>query len=182
MKKPKLTLIPSAAIAGMLFLTGCGQQEPAATPHRAPEGVPRSSILLAEAPDAAIPVGEARATAQPGDRIALIGQIGGTVKPIAESYASFVIADEKVMFCDEMEDDHCATPWDACCEDPEMLAAHRASVTFLDADGQPMPVPLKQEAGLSELDTVTVEGTVAPQSTPGNLIIHADGVYPGKPE
>jgi hypothetical protein len=87
------------------------------------------------------------------------------------------MADEVVYFCDEMEDEACATPWDACCEDPEKLAANRASVVFLDDQGQPLSLNLKEVANLSGLNLVTIKGVVAPESTSENMIIHASGLY-----
>ena len=179
--KNKINLLALSLAAISLGLTGCGQNEsevaadPASSdPAAAAAG---ANILLTEAPASAIPVGQARLKAQPGDEVAIIGQVGGVRKPIAEDYASFVIADEAVYFCDEMADEGCATPWDACCEDPEKLAANRASVVFLDAQGQAMPVNLKKAVDLTELNLVTVKGVVAPESTPENLIIHASGLY-----
>ncbi|GHC00394.1 hypothetical protein GCM10007047_15910 [Cerasicoccus arenae] len=162
-----------------LFLTACGKQEESTNAGLQNNGAEETATLirLATVPSSAISVGQARKTAHPGQKIAVSGQIGGTRSPIAEEYASFVITDSVILFCNEIGDEGCETPWDACCEDADKLAEHRASVLFLNDNGQPLNLNMKQQPGLSELDYVTVTGIVAPGSTPDNLIIHANGLY-----
>lgn len=129
-------------------------------------------------PEQVLTVAEARRNPVPGETLAIRGQIGGTVHPFTQGYATFVLADESLVFCDEMGDaDHCPTPWDACCEDPDKLAASRASVQFLAGNGRPFPFSLKGVAGLKESDALIVTGTVAEGSNPDNLIINANGFY-----
>lgn len=170
----KIIITHLSLLGVLVFVAGCGKDkaqqvksEPAAQP----------SILLAEAPASPLSVGQARQVAQPGEEISIVGQIGGTASPIVTAYASFVIADEDILFCTEILSDACTTPWDACCEDPEKIAANRASVVFLNADDKPMTIDLKRDAKLSELDKVTVIGVVAESSTPQNMIIEATGLY-----
>jgi hypothetical protein len=105
------------------------------------------------------------------------GQIGGTRLPFVDGYAGFVLADPELVFCDEMGDDHCNTPWDACCEDPDRLKAMRVSVQFVDATSNPIQQNLQTSIGLNELDEVVVIGTVAESSTPTNVIIEATTLY-----
>lgn len=178
--KTQSSLLVSLFSALALLLAGCGgeQENPqASAPAEDGSTALSETIVLAEAPPEATPVGQARQKFQPEQAIAVVGQVGGTLKPISESFASFVIADEEVYFCDEMPEDHCSTPWDACCENPDKLAANRASVVFVDGEGQPLRGNLKDSLGLAELDKVAVKGKVAPESTPGNLVIHATGLY-----
>jgi hypothetical protein len=78
------------------------------------------------------------------------------------------------MFCNEIsEDDHCTTPWDACCEDIDQLKARRLSVQFVDAGGSLIEADLRSGGRVKELDHVVVVGTVAAGSTRENMIIHA---------
>ena len=102
------------------------------------------------------------------------------MEPLSEDFAGFVLADEVIEFCDEMaEKGHCPTPWDACCEDPDKIAASRAFVQFVDEDGMPLPVSLREAIGLKENDSVIVRGTLSPDSTQDNRIIIAEGIAIG---
>lgn len=136
-----------------------------------------TALILKDAPSGALSVSDAFKQAKPGTAIHVTGQIGGAQKPFIDSYAGFVLADPKIDFCDEMGDDHCSTPWDACCEDPDKLKSMRISVQLVDANGAPIQADLKQSIGIKELDQVTVVGTVAEASTATNVIINATGLY-----
>lgn len=189
MKKTNTILVfATTSLLGLgLFLTGCGESEPEAS-EETPEvseqsmantpaqGSEPSAFLLETAPTGAISVAEARKVAEPGESIVVEGQIGAAMNPFGEKFATLVLGDEEIMFCNEMAEDHCATPWDACCEDPEKVATHRASVQLV-AGGDPVRGSLRGVGGLSELDHVVVEGSVDPTSTSGNLLINATGVY-----
>ena len=135
-----------------------------------------TAFLLKEVPAGATSLNEAMATASPGDAVLVTGRVGGSVEPLTHGFAGFILADESLVFCDEMGDSHCATPWDACCEDPDKLTASRAFVQFVDASGDPVPVDLKAAIGLSENATVIVQGRLSPDSTPANRIILAEGL------
>jgi len=178
-QNPKKTLLALSILSSALALASCGKNETSQVnaPSPGQDSAASAQILLAEAPAALVSVGKARQEAQPGQEITLIGKVGGTLNPIAESYATFVLADQTVYFCDEMPNDTCETPWDACCEDPAKLAANRASVVFLNEQGQPLPLDLSQTAQLQKLALVSVTGIVAPTSSPENLIVHANGLY-----
>ncbi|MFP4069338.1 MAG: hypothetical protein ACLFVC_04070 [Opitutales bacterium] len=171
----------SAPVLALLAITlaGCGGDEAATTagPPRPEDTAAAQALLLPDAPSAPVPVGKARREAAPEQTVAVVGQIGGTIDPISGRHASFVIADEDILFCDEMPEDRCETPWDACCEDPDKLAANRATVLFLDETGAPLGLNLKEVIGLSELERVIVEGVASPDSTPENLVIHATGMH-----
>jgi len=160
-----------------LLATACGPKD-APSASQAPSDTSAPSIeLLTDAPSNALTVTTARAQAHPGKPIQVHGQIAGTIAPFIDGYAGFVLSDPEIEFCDEMGDDHCSTPWDACCEDPDKLKAMRVSVQFVDADGNPIQQDLKATTTLKELDHVTVIGTVTETSTPSNVIIHATGLY-----
>ena len=179
--KTNNSLTISAALtlgAFCLFATACGPKDQASA-SQAPNDTNSASIelLLTEAPANALSVASARAQAKPGEPIHVRGQIGGTRAPFVDGYAGFVLADPEIEFCNETGDDHCTTPWDACCEDPDKLKAMRVSVQFVDANGIPIQQDLKSSIGLKEQDHVTVIGTVAETSTASNVIIHATGLY-----
>ncbi|MGF1451643.1 MAG: hypothetical protein ACFB21_06155 [Opitutales bacterium] len=173
----------TAAVSALaVFLAGCGDN--AASKGTASDVSPETSespvsmYLLESEPEGAVNVEAARASAEPGELIVVSGQIGATMNPFGENFATLVLADESIMFCNEMgDDDHCATPWDACCEDPEKVTKGRASVQLVDAEGLPLQGSLRGVGGLQELDHVVVTGTVDTISTPENLVVNASGIY-----
>lgn len=183
----KTTLITAIA-ASALILAACGDKEAAQTSQTSGDqgtaagaSSPLDAYVLQTKPEGAVGVMEARNVARPGEPIVVTGQIGAAMDPFSKELASFVLGDEKIMYCDEMEEDHCPTPWDACCEDPAKVRRGRASVQIL-ADGAPVPATLKGVNGMAELDKVVVAGIVDPASTPDNLIINATGIYADQQE
>lgn len=177
---------PPALILAVLIalVAGCTNEDPrdtasTATVENADANANRAaSFLLKEAPADARPVAEVRQNAKPGDVVVLTGRIGGTEEPFTQGFATFVVADEALEFCDELGgEDHCPMPWDACCEDPDKVAASRALVQIPGADSRPLRVGLAESGLLAPNDTVVVAGTVAVGSTPDNLIVDASGIY-----
>lgn len=173
--KTKQSLIRyySLALLG-LGLVACSPSEETANQALPGASDLGAALFLDQAPVGALSVAEGRVQLSPGDEAVIEGQIGGTVEPFLTGYAGFILADAEVMFCNEIsEDDHCPTPWDACCEDIDQLKARRLSVQFIDAGGNPIEGDLRASGQLKELDHVVVVGTVAESSTPENMIIHA---------
>lgn len=138
---------------------------------------PAQPFTLTQPPAEAPSLLEALATATEETSFLFTGRVGGLVDPMMDDLAAFVVADEVLVFCDEMANPgHCPTPWDACCEDPDKIAASRAFVQFLDADGSPIAASLRSALGLEENDTVIVKGRLSPDSTEDNPIILAEGL------
>lgn len=183
------TLISSLSFAGLLILVGCGgnaSSESAAADKAASARCEASileveQVLLAEAPEGPIqPLASVRTggTYTPGDPVRVEGRIGGVEKPFTEGYALFIMADESLMFCDEMtEVMHCPTPWDACCEDPDKRRSMLALVQVVDSDGVPLEASLKGLGNLSENDSVVVTGVVDAASNSEKLVINASGIF-----
>lgn len=168
-------LAQSSVLLLALLLPACGPSEPPSS--AAPESSFAQKRFLNERPADAIPVGEARTGVEPGAEVAVSGLIGGTLEPFVDGYAAFVLADPSILFCNEMSDEHCETPWDACCEDPDKLSANRISVQFVDANQQILNEGLKGRGGLQELSEVVVTGTISPDSTPENVNLLAQSLY-----
>lgn len=179
MKKPtKQLIVPFTLVC--LFLAGCGGDSPSEVETTAVDAgssvSAEPSFLFEQKPSGAIAVSDARGSA-PGEEIVVEGVIGGVLHPFTEGFAVFVIGDDALVYCNEMENDHCATPWDACCEDPELRKRSIASVEIVDSDGLPIETSAQSMLALEELDRVVVTGTVSESSTPDNLIIAARGIY-----
>jgi hypothetical protein len=165
------------ALGLALLISACGQKSNNdATASTETNPLERIQLLDTK-PSSALAVKAAREQLKPGDQAVVFGQIGGAEEPFFQGYAGFILADTDILFCNETGDDHCPTPWDACCEDPDKLKSSRASVQFVDAGGLPLATSLQGYAGLEPLRKVVVTGTVASSSTPENLIIEARGLY-----
>jgi hypothetical protein len=178
MKSKTYRYTSSACLAGLaLLLAACGEQATKGASASTGDEAENKIQVLESKPSDALPVRAAIAQLEPGDDASVFGQIGGTKQPFLEGYAGFVLGDTDIMFCDEMGEKHCPTPWDACCEDSDKLKASRASVQFVDAAGNPLATDLEGFAGLKGLSEVTVLGRVADSSTPENLILEAESIY-----
>ncbi len=176
----KTTIIFSAALA-VFSMTSCEKSE-TTTSASAPE---------ATAPDPALeqyftaePIADAgsihvlRESVAPGDEITLRGEVIGREKVFVEGRAAFVLGDpEKLTSCDKMPEDHCPTPWDACCDSPELKKTGIASIQILGEDGRVLPGNIRGVKGLKELSEVTLTGTVDKSSTKDNLIVNATMIH-----
>lgn len=155
-------------------LTAAACEESAPSSSSAPEAQPQTVWKLDAMPEGGVDVAKAKTSVKEGDQITMIGRIGGRMEPIASSSGVFVIMDTAVPSCADMEEDHCPTPWDYCCEAPESITTNAATVQLRDAEGKPITLA---ENDLQPLDHVAVVGTVAPRPNDETLVVHATGVY-----
>lgn len=172
----KAILITTLTATLIGLLSGCGsQQMPEPT---TPEPVPAAFTATRPA-GTPVAIPDARAQLQPGDPVVLAGKIMGVSNPFVEGRGVFVIGDEATLTsCDLMgEDDHCPTPWDACCDSPEARLAGTATIQVLGDEGKVLARGLKGVGGLQELSRVVVAGTVAPQATPDSLVVNAQALH-----
>ena len=167
----------AAAVAGLVRCGGGGAGADGSSESAGGSGEPgaRPAWLLASEPAGAVDVGAARGSAEPGDRVAVRGRIGGRVEPISEGLGVFVMVDPAIPTCAELEDDHCPTPWDYCCEPKDSLNANTAAVRIMPG-GELVEADLVA-LGLEPTDTVIVEGVVGEGSGVDVLVIDAEGVY-----
>lgn len=168
----RLTL-PSALafLAIPLALTACGENEPAAPAPAAAN----TGWKLDTAPEGAQSVTEAKADAAEGEPIVMRGRIGGRAEPISDGSPVFTLVDLSLAYCGQETDDGCPLPWDYCCETPETIAAHSATVLVVDAQSRPLTD--LATSGLEPLNEVVVVGEVAARPTADVLTIRATGVY-----
>jgi hypothetical protein len=170
--KNRLTVLVLA-----LLVVGCGQK----TPEQAATVPPPPQFVNVAPEGAATPIPEARKL-EPGTDVVLTGRVMGIREPFVADRALFVLGDnDTITPCSEMgDDDHCAIPWDACCDPVAVRAAGTASIQLMGDNGKVLPIGLKGVNGLKELSKVTVAGTVAPGSTADAFVVIASAVFVGQ--
>lgn len=136
---------------------------------------------------AAAPAGEPqsihriRTTAKPGDEITIHGRIMGSASPFVDGRALFILGDpETITPCNEIPGDECDTPWDACCDAPEVKKLGTATVQIVDDEGSVLKESVEGIGGLEKLANVTVTGEVAAGSSPELLLVNASAIRTGK--
>jgi len=169
--------IRSAALC--LFLAGslgaCGESadKQAAAPEKAEKS---PAWLLASLPSNAVDVAKLKSEAKEGDKVVLRGKIGGRMEPMSDDLAAFVVMDNAIPSCADMEEDHCPTPWDYFGETPDSITTNLATVQVVGEDGMPLTLDLT-EYGFEPLDEVVVIGVVGPRPSDEVLTVNAMGVY-----
>jgi len=147
----------------------------ASTPTQAGVALPPGLLTVGSAEGR--PVTAVKQNTRTGERVTLVGRIGGSVRPFAENRAVFTIVDPALPSCaDGGEPDHCATPWDYCCEERSSLRAGTATIEIVDGKGEPLPIGLRGVQGLDPLVTVAVTGVVAERNDQGLLIVRAERI------
>ncbi|MDA0767141.1 MAG: hypothetical protein O3A92_10010 [Verrucomicrobia bacterium] len=136
------------------------------------------ALLLPDAPANAITVTEARKNPVPGTEVVITGDLIGKPEVFVHNRSMLTIGDPAVLTsCNRMPGDSCASPWDVCCDDPDLIKKSIATVQVLDADGKLLPSGLKGLGGMKELSSIVIKGTVADGSGPDNLLITANGIH-----
>lgn len=163
-------------MAGVVLMAGCGEKETNAQTSE----VDVPAVFVTDSIDGKpVAIPEAR-NAKPGDEVVLTGLIMGVHHPFVEGRGVFVLGDEGTLVpCDAKGDDHCATPWDNCCDPSSVKQAGTATIQVLGEDGKPIRTGLKGKGGLTELSRVTVSGVVAANSTPESFIVNASAIHVG---
>ncbi len=114
-----------------------------------------------------VEVRQARESAEDGESVVL----RGTLQDFGE-LSTFLLVDDALDDCTEMgEKDHCATPWDYCCADPDELMRLTVNVEVLE-DGIPGDWSFKGQRGLDRLTEVVVAGTLRKDEA-GNMRLEA---------
>lgn len=164
----------------LALIAGCGESKPAPAPapQTAAATVPTAFFTHARPGDVE-DLKQVRDSASKGDAVTFLARVGGRVKPFTASQALFVVTDPTLESCEIMaDDDHCAVPWDYCCEDPDNLKMNVATVRLLDA-GKPIRTSAKGAGGLEELKYVIVSGTVSDINDEGLFVVDADSIWVG---
>jgi hypothetical protein len=165
----------SALMAALVLglVAGC-ENEPAQTQVKA-DPLP-ADLFVSTAPDGAVDVVAAKTSAKDGQSVVIKGVIAGQKEPLAANRAIMTVADAGLPTCDKSPMDKCPTPWDACCEPKEEIAAKTISVQVVGSDNQPLKAGLNGASGLAPMKHVVVAGTVkAPTSD--TIVIQAQRIY-----
>lgn len=172
------TLLTTALIAFTGFsLSSCKDSETSSA-TTAPASVELEKYFTDQEPSDAQDIHLARTTAKPGDEITLRGELMGRESVFVEDRAAFVLGDpKKLTSCDKIPGDSCPTPWDACCDSPELKSIGVASIQILGEDGRVLAGNLKGVNGMEELSDIVLKGAVAENSTAENFIVNAEQIY-----
>ena len=147
----------------------------AAPPTKATTTIPAG--VITKGPATGTGVAAAKLTAKQGETITIVGRIGGSEDPFVADRAVFTIVDPSLKSCADMADpEHCATPWDYCCEERGSLKRSTATIEFAGSDGRPLKGSIRGMSGLDPLVTVAVTGTVTERNDAGVLVVRATKV------
>ncbi|QKK09469.1 MAG: hypothetical protein HND58_15730 [Planctomycetota bacterium] len=174
-RKTIALLSAASCAAALMTIAGCSKSEETST-GKADTTSTAAWVLTGAPAGEAVSVADAKASAAEGDAITIRARIGGRSKPITADSPVFLVMDMEVPSCADMEEDHCATPWDYCCEAQESIKANSATVQIVGPDGSTIETdPIA--AGLNPLDEVIVVGTVGPRPNSDVLTIRATGIH-----
>jgi len=137
-----------------------------------------TSLVLEAEPEAARSISLLRSSAKPGDQVTFSGDILGSADVFMDGRAVMIMGDPaKLTACNLIPGDECETPWDVCCDDPEVVTASIVTVQALDGSGTPVKEGFKGLAGIAELSTLVVTGEVAEGSSEKNMLVNASGIF-----
>jgi hypothetical protein len=159
--------IGALLIAGLFRVSPASSDEPAANN-------PGKKYLLQKQPERAQDVIAVRKDAKDQQDIVVVGRIGGRKNPWIKDAAAFSIVDRSLTPCNEREGDTCKTPWDYCCE--ATLPKSTLLVMVYDTEGKLVKKDARSLLGVTELDTVVVEGKTK-RDKAGNVTIVASKMY-----
>ena len=165
-----------------LFVVGCGKSESEDT---AQSSTSASSIIPAglftmTRPQDVPTLLEVKNSAKAGDTVTFLARVGGRVKPFADGFAIFVVADPTLVSCELMgEEDHCPYPWDYCCEDRDKITKGLATIQIVDSEGIPLRTNLEGTGGLEGSKYLVVEGILNERNDDGVFVVDAESIWVG---
>ncbi|MFK7760490.1 MAG: hypothetical protein AB8C13_11175 [Phycisphaerales bacterium] len=166
----------TAATIVLLTLSACDRGTANQTTQSNPAPSASTPWVLTSAPQGAISITQAKATAKEGDQVIIQGRIGGRKSPISADSPVFTIVDMELPYCGQHNDDNCSSPWDYCCETPDTITANAATVQIVVGDPSTSTVDPVAE-GFEPLDEVILVGTIGPRPDDQVLVIQATSIY-----
>jgi len=169
-----VTLVVAGSLVGSF---GCQKDaSPEAKPAAEKAAVP-ADFALATAPKDAVDLASLKTSdVKDGGLVTVRAVVGGSAEPFTANRAVVQVIDPSVTTCDKMPGDSCATPWDACCAQPD-VKAKGGILQVAAADGQPVKGTLQGVAGLAPLKEVLVQGTVRFEGQDRTPVINATHVW-----
>lgn len=166
-------------LALALVLVSCNDTQETTTGKTAStEGTTLENVILDDAPEEPRSISDVRQDPTPGEEVVISGKVMGRMDPFVEGRAILTLGDPtKITSCDLHPGDSCQTPWDVCCDDPDVIKASIASIQVVDSDGKLIKQSLKGVNGIKELSELVVKGTIAEGSNKDALIVNASGIY-----
>ena len=172
MRTMLLSVVLSSTVA---IFGGCGASDAEFRAEASSTSIDGARYTLAEEPEDAIGVIDARQSASDGVPLTVVGRIGGTTSPWVNGRAAFMLLDASLVMvaegADTSEDQICTGD---CC------AAERAHATMLvkilDDEGRLLAVDSRQLLSIAENDMVVVCGKAKTDKN-GNVALIADAVF-----
>ncbi len=155
-------------------MSGCGDSEAGVDPQVV--AAHRAKYLLESEPPDALGVLDLIETIRGTQEVVVIGKIGGVPEPWAKGRAAFIMADPSLLLENEGDGEHtedCDCPF---CSKNKDGASGLARVTFVDQDGQVVPVDARELFGVKDRQTVVVRGEATVDGL-GELVVLAKGLY-----
>jgi hypothetical protein len=163
----RLTWMTAALL--LVIVAGCGGANDVPETATEPRAALPGGLFPVNEPAGAISVTKLKAGDHAGEDVVVTGRIGGQVAPFVEGRAMFTMTDLALAVCDPEAGDHCATPWDSCCETPDEIRANMVTVQVVDGEGSVLKQDLHGEHGLEPMARLTVRGNVSQQD--GDVVI-----------
>jgi hypothetical protein len=167
----------AAALLVFSSVIGCsGSVSPETTGKTATDvSINGDKYLLADEPDGAVGVIEARESAKDGEPIVVVGRIGGAANPWIEGRAAFTLLDASMaMVAEGADNEEGEICLDDCCA--EERGKCTTLVKVVDGNGKLVAADSRQLLGVSADDTVVVSGTASKDAS-GNFTVLAQGVF-----
>ena len=173
----------TAMLLTSVTLLGCegkgNEKANKTTTTKAAVGIP-AITFMADRPADVKDLVEVKTNAKVGDQVTFLARVGGRGKPFVEKQAIFVAADPSLRSCDLVVDDnHCPSPSDYCCEDGALLRNGMATIRILGEDDRPLRVNAKGAGGLQATKFIVVQGTVSDRNDEGLFIVDAGKIWVG---
>ena len=160
------TLLSLSVLAA---LAACGA-EGRATPAKDTGPDAGATFALATDPGQAVTVVAAKERGA-GDATLVVQ---GRIESLTKGFAILKLMDTALKYCGEVHAEGCKTPWDFCCDTPEVRREHRLLVEFHGPDGRPVETRGLPDTRL--LDLVKVRGRLT-ENAQGSLVLVADGYW-----
>jgi len=166
------------ALGLTLALASCSEEKETSKADSSTDPGGLTSLVLTTAPEKPVDIADLRKSAKPGETVTFTGHILGSNPVFMDGRAVMIMGDpKKLTACSLNPGDECETPWDVCCDDPDVIKASIVTVQVVDDAGKPLKTGLKGLGGMKELSAVTVVGQVAESSNDSNMLVNATGLY-----